>query len=119
MVDQHFHPHGSQDQEHSQRSSCDNSDSLVTKGLWDHHFTTKRAYMKTESESLSAILKITIRMQEIFPALSKHIAEMPAAKTCSDDLTINMNNLKKYYNSLSALLKRYSMSHIGTAKLLT
>ena len=75
--------------------------------------------MKTERESLNGILKITMRMQEIFPVLSKYIAEMPAAKACSNDLNINMNKLKNYYNSLAVLLKRYTMSHIGRAKLLS
>ncbi len=72
--------------------------------------------MKTEKEINNDILKITMTIQEKFPELSKYIAEMPETIPDSDDPEINIKNLKSYYDSLEALLKKYATNHNPVTK---
>jgi hypothetical protein len=66
--------------------------------------------MKTEEEINSDILKITLVIQESYPELSKHIAEMPVTIPNSNHPDINLKNLEEYYQSLFELVKNYSDS---------
>lgn len=69
--------------------------------------------MKTEQELNADILKITMVIRDKYPELSKYISEM--AVTIPDVKTpeINIKNLKDYYDSLVAILKKYAPSHIS------
>ena len=63
--------------------------------------------MKTENELNTDILKITMKIQETHPELSKYITEMPVTIPNSSDPQITLNALKDYYNSLEAMLLKY------------
>jgi hypothetical protein len=67
--------------------------------------------MKTEKEIEDAILKITMKIQNQYPELSKYLAEMPVTVPDIKTPEINIKNLQEYYNSLLALLKKYAPNH--------
>ena len=58
------------------------------------------------------ILNITMKIQDEFPELSKYITEMPVTIPNEEDPEINTKNLQDYYNSLDALLKKYTRTHL-------
>ncbi len=60
--------------------------------------------MKTERELNAAILKITLKIADTFPELSKFIAETPVQKV---EIGVNLNNLKDYCESLETLFQHY------------
>ncbi|TDD98435.1 hypothetical protein [Flavobacterium cellulosilyticum] len=64
--------------------------------------------MKTEKEINEAIFKITLKIKEQFPELSKYIEEMPITVPINEDPQINSKTLLEYYNSLNIMLKDYS-----------
>ena len=72
--------------------------------------------MKTEKELNSDILKITMTIQERFPELSKYISEMPETVPDTAAPEVTIKKLKDYYDSLDALLKKYSISHTIATK---
>lgn len=61
--------------------------------------------MKTETDIEKHILNITMKIQTEYPELSKYIKEMP------ENVSINSNNMKEYYNSLVELLAEYAKTH--------
>lgn len=67
--------------------------------------------MKTEKEIEDAILKITMKIQNQYPELSKYLAEMPVTIPDVKTPEINIKNLQEYYNSLLALLNKYTPNH--------
>ena len=67
--------------------------------------------MKTEKEIEDAILKITMKIQNQYPELSKYLAEMPVTIPDVKTPEINIKNLQEYYNSLLALLNKYAPNH--------
>jgi hypothetical protein len=67
--------------------------------------------MKTENELNTDILKITMKIQETHPELSKYIIEMPVTIPNLSDPQITLNALKDYYNSLEAMLLKYAQYH--------
>jgi hypothetical protein len=60
----------------------------------------------TAKELNREILKITTMMEEKFPELSKNMGEMPAPVSNPE---AHVKNLQEYYDSLEALLKKYSI----------
>ncbi|MGP8215240.1 MAG: hypothetical protein ACLQQ4_06735 [Bacteroidia bacterium] len=70
--------------------------------------------MKTVSEINQDILKITMTIEEKFPELSKYIGEM--TENTADTISPSgiTKNLMGYYDSLDALLKRYTTYHNTT-----
>src|SRR5688572_14255741 len=68
-------------------------------------------YTDTEKDLNSKILKITMMIQEEFPELSKYLEEMPVTVPNSTRPFVQLHHLKKYYDSLSALLSRYRLEH--------
>ncbi len=67
--------------------------------------------MQTEKELNEKILKITIKIQEKYPELSKYIAEMPVTIPDKASPEINIEHLNNYYNSLNELVKKYVENH--------
>lgn len=63
--------------------------------------------MQTEKQLNEAILKITMKIKEQFPELSKYILEMPVTIPNLKNPKINTNTLRDYYDSLDILLKEY------------
>jgi len=72
--------------------------------------------MKTETEWNQDILKITMKIHQEFPELSKYIEEMPEEfgdKVTEDE---NLKALKEYYDSLRDLGGEYSKTHTSMKK---
>ncbi len=67
--------------------------------------------MKTVTEWDQAILTITMKIQQEFPELSKHLSEMPVSFSEKDNEEITIADLEDYYNSLDELLTDYKMTH--------
>ena len=67
--------------------------------------------MKTEAELNNDILKITMKIDEKFPELSKYIAETPVDISLNNVMEVNIRILQDYYDSLHNLLKGYSKNH--------
>jgi len=67
--------------------------------------------MKTEKELNDDILKITLKIKEQFPELSKYILEMPVTIPDMENPKINIKILQDYYDSLEVLLKNYTENH--------
>jgi len=63
--------------------------------------------METENELNLCILKLTMKIKDQFPALSKFIEEMPVTVPDAKDPEINIKNLKAYYDSLNMMLNKY------------
>ena len=72
--------------------------------------------MKTEAEWNAEILRITLKIQNQFPELSKYMTEMPITMPDAKHPEINIKNLSDYYESLESLLKNYSLNHDGEHK---
>lgn len=67
--------------------------------------------MKLEKDLNEAILKITMKIRNDYPELSKYLNEMVV--TIPDVATPEMTNkiLLDYYNSLDSMLKKYDATH--------
>ena len=63
--------------------------------------------METEKEWNDKILKITMKINEEHPELSKYIEEMPVTIPNEKDPEVTLKNLRTYYGSLQALLNKY------------
>jgi len=63
--------------------------------------------MKTEKELDAAILKITLKIKEQYPELSKYISEMPVTIPNMENPKMDVKALQDYYDSLDILLKDY------------
>lgn len=67
--------------------------------------------MQTEKKINKAILKITMKIKEQFPELSKYILEMPVTIPNVENPEMNSKALQDYYDSLEVLLKDYTENH--------
>jgi hypothetical protein len=67
--------------------------------------------MKTEKQLNAKILEMTMKIQELFPELSKYIAEMPITIPNASSPEINIKSLQEYYESLVIILKDYAINH--------
>ena len=67
--------------------------------------------MKLENDLNEAILKITMKIRNDYPELSKYLNEMVV--TIPDVATPEMTNkiMLDYYNSLDSMLKKYDETH--------
>ena len=68
--------------------------------------------MKTESQLNADILKITSIIREKHPELSKYISEMPITIPNINSPEINVTLLADYYDSLAAMMKKYTQNHV-------
>lgn len=67
--------------------------------------------MKTEKEINDAILKITMKIRNDYPELSKYLSEMPVTIPDDSNPDINIKILQDYYKSLENILKKYIPNH--------
>ena len=71
--------------------------------------------MKTEKELNEAILKITMKIRNDYPELSKYLLEMPVTIPEISNPEINSKTLTDYYESLENMLKKYISNHNKTS----
>ncbi len=69
------------------------------------------AFAQMENDLNSKILKITMRIKNHYPALSKYLEEMPVTVPSENDPEITLNQLKTYYESLNSLLNKYKLEY--------
>ncbi|MFV5695343.1 hypothetical protein ACM55G_07890 [Flavobacterium sp. LB3P122] len=67
--------------------------------------------METEKELNDAILKLTLKIQNEYPELSKYLVEMPVTIPDINSPEINIKILKDFYESLISILKKYAPNH--------
>lgn len=72
--------------------------------------------VETEKELNSNILKITMRIKDQFPELSKYLEEMPVTIPDEKHPKINSENLQAYYDSLNSMLNKYILEHPNYVK---
>ncbi|RKS93999.1 hypothetical protein BC952_1860 [Flavobacterium limicola] len=67
--------------------------------------------MKTEKELNEAILKITSKINNEYPELSKYLLEIPITIPEVSSPEINNKILTDYYETLENILKKYIPNH--------
>lgn len=67
--------------------------------------------MKTEKELNKAILKITSKINNEYPELSKYLLEIPITIPEVSSPEINIKILTDYYETLENILKKYIPNH--------
>lgn len=67
--------------------------------------------METENEINAKIMKITMVIHENYPELSKYLNEMPITVPIDSNPKVNVENLKKYYDTLLTLFRNYVAEH--------
>jgi hypothetical protein len=65
--------------------------------------------MRTKADLEQSIIKITTKIKQEYPELSKFIVEMPMNNSEKEE--VNNKSLKEYYNSLKDLLDKYAKTH--------
>ena len=83
----------------------------IQPALYEQSFDKTSIDGETEKDLNEKILKITMKIKDKYPELSKYIEEMP--ETIPDDKhpKITPNNLKSYYDSLNSALNKYILEH--------
>ena len=71
--------------------------------------------MKTEKELNDAILKITLKIQNDYPELSKYLSEIPVTIPNISNPEINNKVLTNYYESLENIVEKYIPNHIDNS----
>lgn len=72
---------------------------------------TDNNYEEAEKELNSKILKITLKINDQYPELSKYLEEMPVTIPVDKKPEITLTNLNTYYESLNVLLNKYIKEH--------
>ncbi len=67
--------------------------------------------METEQELNAKILKITMVIRDNYPELHHYLNEMPVTIPVDQNPEINVQHLKKYYDSLVAIFRNYVAEH--------
>ena len=68
-------------------------------------------YEQIENDLNLKILKITMKIKDNYPELSKYLEEMPVTVPSENDPEITLNHLKTYYESLNSLLNKYKVDY--------
>jgi len=59
----------------------------------------------------SEIIKITNRINDSYPELSKYVGEMRTTIAADKNLEVSVESLSQYYDSLNSLLNNYIRDH--------
>lgn len=65
----------------------------------------------SEKDLNAKIMKITMRIKDHYPELSKYLDEMPVTVPSEEDPEITLNQLQTYYESLNSLLNKYKVDY--------
>jgi len=57
------------------------------------------------------IMKITMRIKDQYPELSKYLNEMPVTIPNEKNPEITLRNLKNYFDSLKSMLETYTLGN--------
>jgi hypothetical protein len=67
--------------------------------------------LQTVKDWNARILKITLRIEDQYPELSKYLEEMTVTIPDEKNPRITIEILKAYYNSLNSLVNNYILEH--------
>ncbi|WP_300568549.1 hypothetical protein [Flavobacterium sp.] len=67
--------------------------------------------MKTEKELNNDILEITMNIKKNYPELTTYLKEMPETIPDTKNPEVTIKILQEYYDSLNAILEKYSDTH--------
>ena len=84
--------------------------------LYGYHLKEITPNVETEKELNSNIMKITMRINDQYPELSKYIEEMQEIFSDESTPEITLKNLKIYYDSLNSMLNKYILEHHNNVK---
>lgn len=68
-------------------------------------------YQDTEKDLNAKILQVTLMIRQQFPELSNFLDEMPVTIPNEEHPDTTLQSLKKYYDSLQAILSKYKLEH--------
>ncbi len=68
-------------------------------------------YAEKEKDLNSKILKITLKINDQYPELSKYLEEMPVTIPDEKNPEITIKNLLTYFDSLNIILNKYILEH--------
>ncbi len=88
----------------------------INPGISSQKQKTENTYGEAEKELNSKILKITLRINDQYPELSKYLEEMPVTVPVDKRPEITLKNLSAYYESLNVLLNKYIKEHPRMSK---
>ncbi len=83
----------------------------IQPALYEQNLDTAKVHQEAEKDLNSKILKITLKIKDQYPELSKYIEEMPVTIPDEKKPEITLGNLKAYYDSLDTLLRKYILEH--------
>lgn len=64
-----------------------------------------------EHEWSDKVLKITMKIRDQYPELSKYFIEMPETIPDEKNPEVSLNSLKAYYESLNSTLNKYMLEN--------
>ncbi|MEK6614983.1 MAG: hypothetical protein AABZ32_02560 [Bacteroidota bacterium] len=76
----------------------------IQSALYESNPKAIETHIETEKELNAKILKITMKIKDQYPELSKYIEEMSVTIPDEKYPEITLKNLKAYYDSLNSLL---------------
>lgn len=88
----------------------------IQPALYEQSFDKTGSDKESEKDLNAEILKLTLKIKDQYPELSKYIEEMPVTIPDEKHPEITPNNLKAYYDSLTSLLNKYILEHPVKAK---
>jgi hypothetical protein len=80
-------------------------------GIDAKNSTTSVAYDRLEKELNAKILRVTMKIKDQYPELSKYLDEMPVTVPSEKDPEITLSHLQTYYESLNSLLNKYKADY--------
>lgn len=83
----------------------------IQPALYEQSFDQTAIPEEVEKNLNLDILKITTRIKDQYPELSKYIEEMPITIPDEKNPEITLLNLKSYYDSLDSVLNKYILEH--------
>jgi len=88
----------------------------IQPALYEQSFDKTDTNKESEKELNSKILKLTMKIKDQYPELSKYIEEMPETIPDKKHPEITQDTLKTYYDSLNMILNKYILEHPVKAK---
>lgn len=83
----------------------------IQPALYEQNLDMTKVNEEAEKDLNSKILEITLKIKDKYPELSKYLDEMTVTIPDEKKPEITLGNLKIYYDSLDALLRKYILEH--------
>ncbi|MES2286469.1 MAG: hypothetical protein V4547_12335 [Bacteroidota bacterium] len=83
----------------------------IQPALYEQNLDMTKVNEEAEKDLNSKILEITLKIKDKYPELSKYLDEMTVTIPDEKKPEITLENLKIYYDSLDALLRKYILEH--------